>query len=515
MVGATAQHLVYEHRPPDQKNWDYFGYSVHTRGSWVVVGAPYDKDTQSWSGSAYVYDLVSGLQRREVHPPDPAYGQEFGWSVAVDGNLAVVGAPGDAAGGYDAGAAYVFDVVSGKLLHKLKSPDAGRFNRFGTSVAIAGNRVLVAEPQLSTLVNNKVHVFDTSSGSLVFQLTGSGVFPGDRFGYAVAAHGNHAIVGATQALYGGIRAGAAHLFDLTTGQELHRFLASDRKYLDFFGSAVAIDASHALIGAMGRKSVGLGKTIGAAYMFDLHTGEEVFRVTGPNQLDGTDFGSRVALTGNHALVGAPRHPSPGESRGLVYTFHRTTGVPAGRLSDPSGSPGDYFGAGLAGVSDWALCGAWGKSTTLNKAGALLVYDLNREIGSPYCMAQPNSTGAPGGLYATGSPKTKKNNVTLKAYNLPPGEPGYFLNSQSQGFVFSPGGSQGILCLGGGLGRHTSALATTGVGYVELTLDLSAIPTPNGLASALPGQTWNWQFWHRDHNPGPTSNFSFPVSVLFK
>ena len=86
----------------------------------------------------------------------------------------------------------------------------------------------------------------------------------------------------------------------------------------------------------------------------------------------------------------------------------------------------------------------------------------------------------------------------------PGPPhGYFFASQTQDFIANPGGSQGNLCLGGNIDRF---LVLSSGSYGSFWLNLPQW--------AMPGETWNFQAWFRDNNPGPTSNFTDGVSVLF-
>jgi len=74
-----------------------------------------------------------------------------------------------------------------------------------------------------------------------------------------------------------------------------------------------------------------------------------------------------------------------------------------------------------------------------------------------------------------------------------------------------------LCLGGSIGRFVGpgqVMNSGASGSFTLTVDLSALPTPTGLVTAQPGETWNFQAWYRDANPGPTSNFTDAVAVTF-
>ncbi len=135
---------------------------------------------------------------------------------------------------------------------------------------------------------------------------------------------------------------------------------------------------------------------------------------------------------------------------------------------------------------------------------------------------------PGAISANGSAVLIDNNVTLTASNLPLNESGYFLAGPGQGTAM-PAASVGIFCLVGGapslLGRYDDPLeiidsGATGTG--SLTIDVNNVPIAGGpdptgpFTRALqPGETWNFQCWYRDNDPGPTSNFTDAVSVVFQ
>jgi hypothetical protein len=111
-----------------------------------------------------------------------------------------------------------------------------------------------------------------------------------------------------------------------------------------------------------------------------------------------------------------------------------------------------------------------------------------------------------------------NDVTLEATGLPNNAFGFFLTSTMQGFVMNPGGSVGNLCLGGSIGRYVGPgqIQNTGLlGAISLQLDLTQTPTPTGLVSVAPGQTWNFTAWHRDVQGGvAVSNFADGYSINF-
>jgi len=142
------------------------------------------------------------------------------------------------------------------------------------------------------------------------------------------------------------------------------------------------------------------------------------------------------------------------------------------------------------------------------------------LGTNYCSpGVANSTGHPGVITAFGRRTVAGNDVTLRAQGLPSNAFGYFLTSRTQGSLGQPGGSLGVLCLGGSIGRYVGPgqIKNTGdIGEFSLVLDLTQTPTPTGPVSIAPGETWNFQSWHRDAVGGAaTSNFTNGLSVTLQ
>jgi len=141
------------------------------------------------------------------------------------------------------------------------------------------------------------------------------------------------------------------------------------------------------------------------------------------------------------------------------------------------------------------------------------------IGVNYCTPNPNSTGQTGLISGAGSASVAANNLTLETTRMPNNSFGYFLTSLTQASTPNPGGSQGVLCLGGAIGRYTGPgqIKNTGTtGAFSMLLNLTQIPTPTGFVAALAGQTRNFQSWHRDSNGGvATSNFTNGLAVTFQ
>ncbi|MCP3920284.1 MAG: hypothetical protein GY711_32560 [bacterium] len=145
-----------------------------------------------------------------------------------------------------------------------------------------------------------------------------------------------------------------------------------------------------------------------------------------------------------------------------------------------------------------------------------LYDMNVSgptglLGTSYCgPAVPNSTGLAALISAAGSPVPSTDDVTLTVDQVPPGQFGYFLAGQTQGF-FNPPGSAGFICLMGNIGRYNQVSDIIQGPSGSIALDLGAIPV-NPPTAVQPGDTWNFQCWYRDSG---TSNFSDGLSVVFQ
>ena len=96
------------------------------------------------SGSAYIFNVQTGTQLHKLTASDAESPDFFGYSVAISGNYAIVGARDEHANGLaDSGSAYIFDVRTGVQIKKITASDGAANDEFGNSVAISGNYVIV------------------------------------------------------------------------------------------------------------------------------------------------------------------------------------------------------------------------------------------------------------------------------------------------------------------------------------------------------------------------------------
>lgn len=257
---------------------------------------------------------------------DGAAGDLFGRDLAIDGDVAVVGAPRNDAAGTDAGAAFVFRRVAGSWQEeaRLVASDAAAGAMFGWSVALSGDTVVVgntAEPR------SAVYVFTYVAGSWVSQqkITAADGSNEDDFGRALALEHDTLLVGADRDDTTAVDAGAVYVFTRAAGAwaEQAKLVAADGAFNERFGYAIDLSGATAVIGAYG--SEGLGPLTGYAYVFVEDAGswsEQEKLVTVP-YVDGDRFGHDVAIDTDTVAVGARLDDYPEKDSGSVHLFTRT------------------------------------------------------------------------------------------------------------------------------------------------------------------------------------------------
>ena len=202
-------------------------------------------------------------------PSDGTEGDQFGRSVALSGNIALVGAPYDD-NGTNSGSAYLIDVTTGEELLKLVAADGA--GSFGKAVALNGNLALIGASQTPGS-GGCAYLFNVTTGEQLQKLTPSDPEANNQFGGSVALSGNLALIGASGKEYNNVcAAGSASVFDVTTGAQLRQIYPSYRAKNQFFGYSVALSGDIAVIGAYGDDNIS-----GSAYVFDVTRGRQLYK----------------------------------------------------------------------------------------------------------------------------------------------------------------------------------------------------------------------------------------------
>ena len=291
-----------------------------------------------------------------------------GMALDYDGDRAALGAERSRAGTGNnlAGAVLVYERQGSDWtqMTTLISPDFANGDRFGTSVAIEGDRLAVGEPQDGDELSGAVHIFtyDGTGWTPTARLVpNSGIgFENGLFGQAVALDGDRLFVGSPgdPEPGGDARVGAVYVyaFDGAGWVQEARLAASIPVVSGDFGGALDADGDRVLVGA---QASGTG---GRAYVFRREAGvwSQETRLSSSFPEAGGGFGARVALDGDRALVGASREDRAAVDDGAAYVFERTgtTWTQTARLGALTGPDGN-FGSSVALDGTAAVIGALG------------------------------------------------------------------------------------------------------------------------------------------------------------
>jgi uncharacterized repeat protein (TIGR01451 family) len=350
------------------------GSSVSVSGSTVVAGAPREDDTE---GISYVFGASKGAWSQQAEltaGAERAVGGLFGKAVAISGNAMVVGAPGN--DGHPAGKAFVLTYSEAKGAWsepvELAPDETGSESNFGHSVAISGSTVVVGAPGENGDPAGRAYVFTGSGSSWSKPTELDGPAENRDFGASVAISGSTVIVGDPEAETGeSVETGAAYVFTGSgeSWSEPATLTASDGAAGDEFGRAVAVSGSTVLVGAPGHT-----ERTGAAYVFTgsgASWSERDELSAGEDSGEGDYFGEAVAISGSTAIVGAPGDDT---RAGAAYVF---TGAEASWAAQSVLTPAEReseaaFGDSLS-VSGSML--AVGAPRAKDETGVAYVYEL--------------------------------------------------------------------------------------------------------------------------------------------
>ena len=348
---------------------DEFGASVAVAGDTAVVGAFLSDAAGTNSGSAYVYrfDGTGWVEDGSLTASDTTVGDRFGASVAVAGETAVVGAPLDDDAGGEAGAAYVFryDGVDWVEEAKLTASDAVPQDELGWSVAVDGDTAVIGAylRDEADALTGAAYVFryDGADWAEEAKLTASDADAVDRFGRSVAISGDTAVVGASGNDDAGFSSGSAYVFryDGAGWVEEAKLTASDAAGADLFGWSVAVDGDTVAVGALFDDADAIDS--GSAYVFyyDGARWVEEAKLTASDAAADDEFGSSVAVAGDTVAVGARSSDAAGSNSGSAYLFRYDGAgwVEAAKLTAADAAAGDEFGTSVAVAGDTAVVGA--------------------------------------------------------------------------------------------------------------------------------------------------------------
>ena len=329
LLSGSIRTLTVQRLRANKLDGDAFGFSVAVSGTTAIVGAPFADRNH---GAAYIYHRTGNVWRQQAKlTVSDRAGGAFGKAVAIFGTTAVVTDEFDH--GF-LGAAYVFVRSGGTWVHqhKLMARNETGTDDFGWSVAVRPYMVVVGAPSAGN--TGAAYVFAQNAGVWREQakLTASDGAAGDNFGWSVAISRLSVLVGAPGK---NSNTGSAYDFLRPRGVWRQRAIltAANAAANDRFGWSVAVDRSWGAVGAPGKS-----KGIGAAYIFSRPGWAQGQQLTPQTR---GEFGYTTAIADSTLIVGAPANHSMGVAdlfteRRREFTLRRVLRAPHRHLHDRFG-----------------------------------------------------------------------------------------------------------------------------------------------------------------------------------
>jgi hypothetical protein len=282
------------------------GTSVALTDTHILAARPF----ASPRGEVAVLDARTGVQRRILRSPLAAGGSDsFGYAMAAGSNLALIGAP--SSGGR--GAAYLMNPSTGALIRFLQPIAVNPGDNFGFSVAMTGSFLVVGAPTTTDaagVAQGAVYVFETRTGTLLRRLLAPDAAAGDRFGLSVAVSGQYVVVGAP---FKDAVAGRVYAFNALTGSAFTIPAPAGLLANDGYGASVAVSGSLLIAGAPG----GAGAN-GRMVVTDIETATILVSEPGAG-----NYGEKVAAHGRFFAVSSPAATLSRVGQGTVTVFEST------------------------------------------------------------------------------------------------------------------------------------------------------------------------------------------------
>lgn len=322
LFDVRSGELLHTFDDPTPTSDDFFGHGVAIDDEHILIGATEVSSSEWPYGEAHLFNTSGDLISTFHVPAQVGRGYFLGESVAIDGDRILLGLSGGSLDSKRRGQAHLFDAHTGNLLQFYDDLTPDTFNSFGNSVAIDGDHIVVGAwgNYTSNDILGQVELFDAISGEHLKSFSDPDVSFRDRFGQSVAIEGNRILIGAGIKKIDGNSVGQAYLFDLTTGDLLQTY--SDPTITtksDAFGSSVALDSGRVLIGAPLDDTD--GRDIGQAHLFDATTGQLLHTFNDPVPRFRDRFGTSVDIDGNHVVIGEFAFQSHGRDYGEAYVFN--------------------------------------------------------------------------------------------------------------------------------------------------------------------------------------------------
>ncbi|KAA3604312.1 MAG: T9SS C-terminal target domain-containing protein [Calditrichaeota bacterium] len=382
-LAETEQKIV----ASDAAEGDKFGSenAISISGDYAIVGASLNDASGDNTGAAYIYfrSGSSWTEQAKLTASDAATGDLFGRAVSIDGDYAIVSSTADDDVASSSGSAYIFhrSGTTWTEQDKITASDAATSDQFGNSVSISGDYAIIGtvNDDDAGSTSGSAYIFNRSGATWTEQqkITASDAAAGDRFGGKVSIDGDYAIVGARGNSDAGSNSGSAYIFNRSgaTWTEQQKITASDAAASDLFGHAVSISGDYVAVGAFGNDDNGTES--GSVYIFNRSgaTWIEQQKFTSSDAAANDNFGLSVSIDDNNVVVGAPRGEEGVSNSGSSYLFSRSGAIwtQQAELTADDAATDDRFGIEVGINGNYAIVGATWDDDAGSLSGSAYIY----------------------------------------------------------------------------------------------------------------------------------------------
>lgn len=367
------------------QNQPSFGSDVAANERWIAVGEPgHDSPGLNNVGAVHIYSAANGRLLRVLRDPSPEASSRFGSSVAIHGDLILIGQPFASGGSLHTGAAHLFRLSDGRHLRSFVAADAASQDYFGWSVALSDTTAVIGAygATASFAESGAVYLYQVASGDLIAKTSGQAA--NENIGVSLAISGQTVLAGAPGGTGAMAGSGVAYLIHAGTGAVMKKLMANDGAFEDGFGGSVALYGKRAIVGApLGHNPTTL--ETGAAYLFDVLSGNQIVKLDAPAWSGNDLHGNHVAINESLAVIGAPM----ANGKGTVRVYSLQTAQLIQEISPPELEISDSLGRQVAISGSTVIATATGDDDLGNGAGAAYLF---RPVIGP--MPYLKSTGVP-------------------------------------------------------------------------------------------------------------------------
>ena len=381
LEGSTYQQKIY---PKTGDRNDFFGISVSLSENRILIGAEGDDDNGKNSGAAYIFEF-NGNQWEQVAKLKPSDGESqdgFGSAVSLNGNRALISSPGDDDDATSAGAAYIFDFdgLNWTQTIKLISGEGTDAQNFGRSLSLSNNRALIGAINVfeggASTGAAFIYDFNGLNWKQTQRIVANDSEAGDGFGISASLRGDRALIGASGANDG---KGAAYYFEYDGNfwvQKDKLIPEDDNKFVSM-GFSISMQDDYALIGAPYDDDP--VQNAGSAYVFkfDGISWHQLTKVRNPNPEVNDVFGWSVSLIKNHILIGAHGQSNSNIETGTAYLYSMIgdNWTQTAKLTSPDLLPNEAVGWSVDLSNDFVAVGAsFGRVNNIRSGAAYIFRD---------------------------------------------------------------------------------------------------------------------------------------------